>query len=421
MMEKNYYIDKAGKILGPFAIQQIRDLASRGQVAPTDLIRKGTGPWILSVNIKGLIQTSPTTSPTFSNATSSVDDNWYAQVGNQAVGPVPKLVIIDMIKTSKLTPTHLVWKDGMADWKTVSQMPDLLINSSDGPFGNVAVGSDSITGNDRISSNYSSTTGTGLLSKFGFLGLLFLAGGIVSAAILTIVVPNLMDPSKTTNKTSVEIDKNTQIAAGNKKKKIDLNIAKDDNNDLKNKNDMNEPIIEPNAAIALKKNELPKNAKMQNPNRVKAEEIKQKNEPVVAKEQKKPAIDPDKLKAISLRFQLADLYRPYNTEIFLRFEDKFIIATYKKWYDHEKTPIEPFAANKNLSTDQKKLFLRSFYESRSEFESYQTQKDMVKLYSEIGRSLDPGTAEGAINYGLRFIAHRDLLNYYGIIRLFDNE
>jgi hypothetical protein len=187
-MEKNYYIDKAGKILGPFAIQQIREMASNGQLAPTDLIRKETGPWILSANVKGLIRTSPAPSlmpPT--NASQDSSDMWYAKNGDQTVGPFSHKAMTDLLKTFKITSTDLVWKEGMPEWKTVSQIPAFfLIIPSNAESGSSTIQksvrlneNDVITGAKNPNKNMMIT-----IAAFMLIGFVMLASAIVFVSLV---------------------------------------------------------------------------------------------------------------------------------------------------------------------------------------------------------------------------------------------
>lgn len=187
-MEKNYYIDKAGKILGPFAIQQIREMASNGQLAPTDLIRKETGPWILSANVKGLIRTSPAPSlmpPT--NASQDSSDMWYAKNGDQTVGPFSHKAMTDLLKTFKITSTDLVWKEGMPEWKTVSQIPAFfLIIPSNAESGSSTIQksvrlneNDVITGAKNPNKNMLIT-----ITAFMLIGFVMLASAIVFVSLV---------------------------------------------------------------------------------------------------------------------------------------------------------------------------------------------------------------------------------------------
>jgi len=52
--------------------------------------------------------------------------NWYYSKNGQQVGPVSDFDIQAKAKSGEILPTDLVWKEGMPDWKPLSQMPELL-------------------------------------------------------------------------------------------------------------------------------------------------------------------------------------------------------------------------------------------------------------------------------------------------------
>lgn len=127
-MEKNYFLNKAGKILGPFDMQEIRALANDGQIVSTDSIRKANGPWVPVSNVKGLIAPAPTLPPFSANVSPvPMEENWYTRKGEQTFGPYSKKIITELIKSSEITASNLVWKEGMPEWKTVAQIPALFL------------------------------------------------------------------------------------------------------------------------------------------------------------------------------------------------------------------------------------------------------------------------------------------------------
>ena len=52
---------------------------------------------------------------------------WYYSQNNQQLGPVPEEQIKSMLRAASLSSSSLVWKEGMTDWKPVTEIPELAI------------------------------------------------------------------------------------------------------------------------------------------------------------------------------------------------------------------------------------------------------------------------------------------------------
>ncbi|MBO4373390.1 MAG: DUF4339 domain-containing protein, partial [Bacteroidales bacterium] len=51
-----------------------------------------------------------------------MEKNYYYRVGEQQIGPVS----LDQMR-GNVSPNTYVWADGMANWQTISQLPDLMM------------------------------------------------------------------------------------------------------------------------------------------------------------------------------------------------------------------------------------------------------------------------------------------------------
>ena len=58
---------------------------------------------------------------------------WYFARGNQQQGPVALQAIQDMVRNGQLQPTDLVWREGMPNWVTASQVPELYAPPTGAP------------------------------------------------------------------------------------------------------------------------------------------------------------------------------------------------------------------------------------------------------------------------------------------------
>ena len=53
---------------------------------------------------------------------------WYYSQNNQQLGPIAEDQLKSMLRGSSLTGSTLVWKEGMSDWKPVTEVPELAIS-----------------------------------------------------------------------------------------------------------------------------------------------------------------------------------------------------------------------------------------------------------------------------------------------------
>jgi hypothetical protein len=53
-------------------------------------------------------------------------ENWYYSRGGTTVGPVSALDLKQLASSGELTPTDLVWKEGMRDWVPAEQLKGLF-------------------------------------------------------------------------------------------------------------------------------------------------------------------------------------------------------------------------------------------------------------------------------------------------------
>ena len=55
---------------------------------------------------------------------------WYYARGNQQQGPVALQALQDLIRSGQLQPSDLVWRQGMPNWVSANQIPELFSNHS---------------------------------------------------------------------------------------------------------------------------------------------------------------------------------------------------------------------------------------------------------------------------------------------------
>jgi uncharacterized RDD family membrane protein YckC len=53
------------------------------------------------------------------------EENWFYAHGGQTIGPTDLEVIRSMVSMGQLGPSDMVWREGMADWQEVANIPEL--------------------------------------------------------------------------------------------------------------------------------------------------------------------------------------------------------------------------------------------------------------------------------------------------------
>lgn len=140
--QPTYFVRSMGKITGPFDIERLKRLRARGQFGPaSDLStdRRNWQPWsslecfaTRTAKVTGA-NTSLQPEATVTTATSQVEHtpppaatlNWYYANDTGTSGPVSRSELLLLITDGTLTPTSLVWQDGMQEWQTVADIPEL--------------------------------------------------------------------------------------------------------------------------------------------------------------------------------------------------------------------------------------------------------------------------------------------------------
>jgi hypothetical protein len=121
-MAEPWYYSKQGQRVGPVSEEQLRQLASSGQVQPTDLVwKKGLAQWTEARKVKGLFPTAPAANPP-SAAPVPMAEQWYYSKQGQRTGPVSEEQLKQMVASGQVQPTDLVWKNGMAQWGQAGQV-----------------------------------------------------------------------------------------------------------------------------------------------------------------------------------------------------------------------------------------------------------------------------------------------------------
>ena len=119
-MPTEWFYSKSGQQLGPIPSEQLKQLATSGQLQPSDLVWKdGMGQWVEARKIKGLFPAQPMSSPQGppnSPQPEATPPQWFFSNAGQQRGPVSAEQLKQLAGEGRLLPGDLVWKDGMAQW-----------------------------------------------------------------------------------------------------------------------------------------------------------------------------------------------------------------------------------------------------------------------------------------------------------------
>jgi GYF domain 2/Domain of unknown function (DUF4190) len=144
-----WYIRNRGKVLGPFAWNQLESMRDRGQLARFHEVSQDRKTWMSAASLADLfpgVEGRPAIpyantyevgaqQPTILDTQEQPVKGWSGQVeppawffsraGTQE-GPVTYPDLQRMASQGEVTPETLVWREGMADWLPCRQFPDLF-------------------------------------------------------------------------------------------------------------------------------------------------------------------------------------------------------------------------------------------------------------------------------------------------------
>jgi hypothetical protein len=123
MADQWYYVQQ-GQRQGPVAEEELKQLASSGQLKPTDKVwKQGMAVWTEASQVDGLIPPpDPSQPPPLEDAAQTVSEWYYVQNGQQT-GPVSEQQLRQLASGGQLRPADLVWKKGMSEWVPLNQVP----------------------------------------------------------------------------------------------------------------------------------------------------------------------------------------------------------------------------------------------------------------------------------------------------------
>ncbi|MGC1272320.1 MAG: GYF domain-containing protein [Planctomycetaceae bacterium] len=150
-MSETYYLRSRGKVLGPFPLDRLQVMKSRGQLGRTHQVSTDRQSWIAAGTLPELFP-APAAESSFelmdgmngSGAMESAGSStgpatqgpavpvaaWFYHVGEQQFGPTPATEIRQLFSAGELSPNDMVWREGMESWIAIRDVPELRPRSA---------------------------------------------------------------------------------------------------------------------------------------------------------------------------------------------------------------------------------------------------------------------------------------------------
>jgi hypothetical protein len=140
---ERYFIRVRGKVLGPFTLEKLKSLRSRGQFSRIHEFSTDRVNWQPATSLESLLgftmETSAESGPRSAEAYGVVNRDsaaplhagpgpvatWHYSAGGERHGPVSILDLRELMRNGLLGPDDLVWKDGLPDWIPIAEVDDL--------------------------------------------------------------------------------------------------------------------------------------------------------------------------------------------------------------------------------------------------------------------------------------------------------
>jgi hypothetical protein len=181
MSEESHFVRTRGRIQGPFTTAQLQAMARRGQFGRMHEVSTDGLNWVRASTKPELLGSEPLTlgaEPTpppagaAPQATPQADVWHYHQLGTK-VGPVDLGQLQFLANTRQLSPTDMVWKQGMPEWIPAGRVPGLF-QTSGGAVIQPAVYPGGGAGYERAAAEPPSISGLAIASLV--LGVLWVCG-----------------------------------------------------------------------------------------------------------------------------------------------------------------------------------------------------------------------------------------------------
>jgi|HubBroStandDraft_4_1064222.scaffolds.fasta_scaffold121862_2 hypothetical protein len=136
-----YFVRIRGKIHGPFDVEKLKKLHSRGQFSRAHEVSRDKRSWQPAGTLPELFGAPELRLPqagdnVFLPEIEETGDSyqqtsappgtakWYYSVGDERHGPVPLMDLRQLVVNGQVSPHDLVWKEGLEDWVPVANQPE---------------------------------------------------------------------------------------------------------------------------------------------------------------------------------------------------------------------------------------------------------------------------------------------------------
>jgi len=133
-----HFVRISGKILGPFGMDQLRSLKSRGRLRAEHEVSLDRRNWNPASDLADLFGESTSRKSVFaSEAAAELDQparsiEWFYAIGEQQQGPVTFQHLKKMASQGTLNEKDLIWHSGLDEWIPAGDQPGLIVTRKSG-------------------------------------------------------------------------------------------------------------------------------------------------------------------------------------------------------------------------------------------------------------------------------------------------
>ncbi|MFO0968856.1 MAG: DUF4339 domain-containing protein [Gemmataceae bacterium] len=122
-----WFYTRQRRRIGPVSSAQLRELAARGLLAPTDmLLREGQAKWVPAAKVKGLVFGAPVLVEKPTGQQGAPDADWFYARNNQSFGPFSFARLRELADAGRLTQTDWVLGPQAENWAAAWSTPGLF-------------------------------------------------------------------------------------------------------------------------------------------------------------------------------------------------------------------------------------------------------------------------------------------------------
>jgi S1-C subfamily serine protease len=136
MVERQWYVRVRGRVIGPFNLQQLKSLRDRGQFRRFHEVSGDRKAWRPASSISDVFPSEAADSEGYELQPAEPSDVasdrpvssispavwYYAGSGDKAAGPVALDRLSRLLHEGSITPSTLVWKEGMPNWVALATL-----------------------------------------------------------------------------------------------------------------------------------------------------------------------------------------------------------------------------------------------------------------------------------------------------------